>query len=145
MEAGQRHRSKNTMFWRADQALKALGREQRWIDFHRACGRDGLFFDDIDPINDKPLNDVTDAMRGAGYQATAFSISKDKNGFLIQEFRGRGKGQGPIAAVIAAYHDAIERGHAVTRSLESILLNDTPEPTPPAATEVDDDFLELIG
>lgn len=118
------------MFWRADEKLKALARDPRWAAFHRACGSEGLFFDDIDPINDEPLKDVTDKMRGRGYQAIAFRIGKDKGGHLIQEFRGRGTGQGPVEAVIAAYHDTIERGDTVTRGHEAILLSEKIEALP---------------
>lgn len=142
MQAGQRHRPKNTMFWRADERLKVLGRDPRWCAFHRACGKEGLFFDDIDPINDEPHKDVTDKMRGRGYQAIAFRVDKDRGGFLISVFSGSGTGQGPVEAVIAAYRDAIERGDTVTTGLESILLTETPQPAP---APVEDDFMELIG
>lgn len=136
-QPAERHRSKNTMFWRVDQKLKALYRDPRWVAFHRACGKEGLFFDDIDPINDNPKVDVTDKMRGRGYQAIAFRIGKDRGGFLIQELCGRGTGQTPVDAVISAYRDAIERGDAVPPGLESILL---------APEKGDDDILmELIG
>jgi hypothetical protein len=142
MQTGQRHRSKNTMFWRADEKLKALLRDPRWVAFHRACGREGLFFDDIDPINDDYSKEaVTDKMRGRGYQAIAFRVGKDKGGFDIQEFRGRGTGQGPVEAVIAAYQNAIERGDPVSHGLEEILLKNVSETTPPR----EDDYMELIG
>lgn len=118
------YRAKNTMFWRADAKLAELGRDQRWIDFHRACGRDGLFFDDIDPVNDKPQKDVTDAMRGGGYTAVAVRTAKDSKGFWIQNFVARGKGQDPIAAVIDAYRTAIAAGDPVKAGHEAIF---TPE------------------
>jgi hypothetical protein len=125
------------MFWRKDTLVSACFRDQRFVDFNRACGRDGLFFDDLDPINDtKPLKDVPDSARGAGYQCIAFRAEKDR-GFFIQVFRGRGTGKGPIEATIAAYHDAIERGDPVTRGLEEILLHEEA----PAAFDV----MGLIG
>lgn len=132
------------MFWRADERLVALGRDPRWAAFHRACGRDGLFFDDIDPLNDDITKDVTDKMRGRGYQAVAFRVDKDRGGFLISVFCGRGTGQGPVEAVIAAYRDAIERGDPVTRGHEVILLED---PAGVQTLVVPDlsDINELIG
>lgn len=157
MAAGQRHVSKNTMFWRADEKLKALMRDPRWPAFHRACGREGLFFDDIDPINDKPHKDVTDAMRGGGYQAVAFRAEKDRSGSYISVFCGRGTGQGPVDAVIAAYQDAIKRGDPVAHGHETILtaevaavapdaidavLEQLPPPPPPTD---DINIEELIG
>jgi hypothetical protein len=120
MQVGDRYKAKNTMFWRADEKLAALARDQRWIDFHRACGRDGLFFDDIDPVNDDPKKDVTDRMRGRGYTAIAFRIDKDGRGFLIQRFVARGKGEDPVAAVIDTYKNAIAAGDAVTPGHEQI-------------------------
>lgn len=141
------------MFWRADDKLAALMRDPRWVGFHRACGKDGLFFDDIDPVNDKPLKDVTDAMRGAGYQAVAFRVEKDERGYLIQAFRGRGVGADPVAAVLAAYRAAIADGDPVTPGLESILSGepdaaqmerDAERFVPMTATE-EIDIEDLIG
>jgi hypothetical protein len=126
-----RHHSKNTMFWRADEHLKALSRDDRWTGFHRACGRSGLFYDDIDPINDKPMKDVTDAMRGAGYQAIAFRIEPG----YVQRFVSRGTGADAVAAVADAYARAVAAGDPVERGLEDILTRQ------PAA----DPFMELIG
>jgi hypothetical protein len=81
-------------------------------------------------------------MRGRGYQAIACRISEDKGGFYIQLFRGRGTGQGPVEAVIAAYRDAIERGDPVSHGLEEILTAEKVEPLPaPGLGEID----ALIG
>lgn len=110
-----------TLFWRADEQLKALGRNQHWIDFHRACGSEGLFFDDIKQVS-------------RGYQATAFRVVRDR-----MEFSGRGTGAGPVEAVIAAYRDAIERGDAVSQGHDTILLavDAVVEPPPADAGEIE--------
>jgi len=132
MKPGDRFRSRNTMFWRADEKLEAIGRERRWIDFHRACGAQGLFFDDIDPVNDDPKKDVTDRMRGRGYQAVAFRVGKDKGGHFIQLFVARGIGSDPVEAVLAAYRAAIEAGDPVTHGLDTILRQSvSPTSSPP--------------
>jgi hypothetical protein len=131
------------MFWRADSALKALSRDRRWTDFHRACGRCGLFFDDIDPINDKPLKDVTDQMRGRGYSAVAFRASQDRGGFYIQVLVARGTGADPVAAVRDAYRRAIEAGDPVQHGLDAI-FDGAEYPQPAVATE-EIDILGLIG
>jgi hypothetical protein len=150
MVAGERWRSRNRMFWRKDGLVAACFRDKRFVDFNRACGRDGLFFDDLDPINEDKKKkedhaDVTDKLRGGGYQCIAFRADRDPRGFFIQVFCGRGTGQGPIEATLAAYRDAIERGDPVTRGLESILLAEpSPQPTSEAAP-LEDDFMELIG
>jgi hypothetical protein len=136
MKPGERYRAKNTMFWRADERLKTLSREQRWIDFHRACGRDGLFFDDIDPVNDNPKADVTDKMRGRGYQAVAFRADKDARGFFIQRFVARGVGPDPVAAVLSAYDCAVAAADPVTQGLGEILTSQAAAADP---------LLEMIG
>lgn len=147
-QPGERYRPKNTMFWRADQRLKTLQRDQRWVDFHRACGRCGLFFDDIDPVNDKPTQDVTDKMRAGGYRAVSFRASQDRAGNYMQVFVSRGTGKDPVDAVLSTYRAAVESGDPVARGLESMfdgppraLGEPEREPAPTAAV----DIMELIG
>lgn len=136
LKPGDRYRAKNTMFWRADAALKRLERDQRWIDFMRACGRCGLFFDDVDPVNDRRNADVTDAMRGKGYTAVSFRASQDRGGFYTQVFVSQGRGADPIAAVLDAYRQAIAAGDAVQPGLEAIFEGEG-YPAPAAAAEID--------
>jgi hypothetical protein len=136
------HRSKNTMFWRSDALVKSMSRNQRWVDFHRTCGRCGLFFDDIDPIDDDPKKDVTDRMRRRGYQAVAFRVSQDRGGYYCQVFVSRGTGAGPIEAVRDAYDRAVAAGDPVQRGLTEIFDGaDYPQPVSAAAVDV----MELIG
>jgi len=136
-------------FWRQDPLLKTLSRDPRWAAFHRACGQDGLFFDDIakqrpgESTWQRRRREESEILAGerhppsvGAYQAVSYRIKGD----TLQAV-SRGTGQGPVEAVIATYHDAIERGDPVSRGLESILL--TQEPTVPVAGEID--IMELIG
>lgn len=142
MKPGDRIRSKNTMFWRADPHVTAARSDKRWIQFHRACGDCGLFFDDIDPINDNPTKDVPARVRG-GYHAIAFRADRDQRGFFIQRFVSRGTGAGPLEAVLDAYRAAQAAGDSVEPGLERI-FDDAVETLPPAPV-IDQGIAAIIG
>lgn len=141
------------MFWRRDERVEACSRDKRWVDFHRACGRCGLFFDDIDPVNDKGDRDVTERMRSRGYQAVAFRADRDPRGFYIQRFVSRGRGAGPVEAVLDAYRAAIAAGDSVEHGLDGLFVEALPTPdlAPVAAviaateTDIGIDIDGLIG
>jgi hypothetical protein len=109
------HRSRNTMFWRRDERVHAASKHPGWATFHRACGKAGLFFDDIDPIG-----------RGSDYGAVTFRVEQNRRGLLIRYLVANGRGNGPIPAVIDAYRNSIDAGFAVPAGLEA-LLADAPE------------------
>ena len=143
------HSSRNSMFWRRDEFVAEAAKHPGWASFHRACGRHGLFFDDIDPIGDDGKHDVTRRPR-KGYGAVAFRIDGGRS-FQV----AKGRGDGPIAAVIDTYHNSIAAGFdvpagldvvfdAVTASVEFLPVPDITDVID-AIAQVEADIMALIG
>lgn len=126
----QPHRSRNTMFWRRDPFVAEASKHPGWNQFHRECGKAGLFFDDVDPVGDDG-KDVTRRPK-RGYSAVAFRVEDGRYRYVVAQ----GRGEGPIAAVIAAYRAAIDEGFAAPAGLDAI-FDDTPTGADP--------LMDLIG
>lgn len=128
--------SKNTMFYTHDTALEALHRVPSWVQFHKQCGVQGLFFDDIEK----------EGRRGA-YSAVSFRLEK-RDGF-IRYLVARGKGADPIAAVLDTFENSIAAGFPVTPELRNLF----DAPAAPDSVDYDDilggetpiDYEDILG
>lgn len=139
MAEAARHVAK---FWRPDPQIDAARKHPRWASFHRECGQQGLFFDDIEK-------------QGRGYAAIAFRVEKSGEQWISYRVSS-GTGRGPIEAVLSAFDAALAGGFAVDPTLGGLLTANTPAAPqindldallggaspPPAA---DDELMDLIG
>lgn len=135
------------MFWRKDENVARASRHPNWAAFHRACGAAGLFFDDIDPVDDN-LKDVTNLPR-KGYRAVTFRIERRSYGVDVSHVVSRGRGPDPIAAVIDAYRQALDAGYPVPADLDAMFDTVEPLPVPDLSGLIGpqevDDIAGLIG
>lgn len=119
------------MFYFVDAVLEDARRVEGWRQFHRACGAQGLYFDDIDKVSGK---------RGF-YSAITFRLEERGQGLSKQYLRflvSSGEGKGPIPAVLSAFDAAVAAGFPVDPAHREILV-----PTKPA--QAFDDLDALIG
>lgn len=94
-------------FWRLDQQIEAARKHAGWATFHRECGAQGLFFDDIEK-------------QGRGYSAISFRV--ETRGEYYATFRvSKGTGRSPIDAVLGAFTAAVDAGFAVDPTLGALL------------------------
>lgn len=130
------HHSRNFMFWKGPHpALTAARKQPGWADFHRECGRHGLYFDDIDPA------------QGRGFRATAFRLKRGTEFTRIHVADGRGAT--PIAALLATAAVARANGFPLPEDVDQLLSSapasidvlDVLGDAPPAAV----DPMEILG
>jgi hypothetical protein len=122
--------SKNTLHYHVDKDIEAARRARGWIEFHRACGQQGLFFDDIEK-------------EGRGrYSAISIRVEKHVTAAGSELYHrylvSRGAGKGAIDAVLSAFHAAVAAGFPVDPAHANLF--DAPAATPPVG-----EFDDLIG
>ena len=93
---------KNSCFYMIDKVVEEARKHSGWVSFHRECGREGLYFNDIDKDGRK------------SYTAVAVRVEKDRRGFIIPYLVSRGKGKTPIDAVLDAFNGAVAAGFKVS-------------------------------
>jgi len=123
-------RAVNSMFWFVDKEVEAARKHPGWKQFHRECGKAGLYFDDIE----------RSAGRRSPYTAYAYSLSKSRRGFYQQNLVARGRAPTPNAVVLDCFDKAVAAGFDVDPSLRNLLVGDAV--APPAD---DDEFADILG
>jgi hypothetical protein len=130
-----------THFLRLDQQIEAARKHKNWPAFHRECGAQGLYFDNIEK-------------QGRGYGCISFRL--EKHGDTYQSFRvSTGSGRGVIDAVLSCFDAAVKQGFAVDPTLGG-MLTDTAPPVAPddldallgltePVAESEDELMDLIG
>lgn len=126
-------------FLRLDPQIEDARKHKGWANFHRECGAQGLYFDDI-------------AKAGRGYSAISFRL--EKHGDTYQSFRvSKGTGRTPIDAVLSAFDEAVIGGFAVDSTLYGLLAEAAPQVMPddldmllgePVSVAADE-FMDMIG
>jgi hypothetical protein len=118
------HRSTGALFWRGPPAeVTAARRRPGWAAFHRAAGRHGLFFDDIEPVSSGRR-----AARSGGFRAATFRLERRRSFYL--SFRvSEGRGLGPIEACADALRAAASAGFPVPVELADLLTETAPAPS----------------
>lgn len=127
-----------TRFLRVDAQIETARKHKGWAMFHRECGAQGLFFDNIEK-------------QGRGYGALSFRV-ENAGAHYHSYVVSRGTGRGPIDAVIAAFDAAVSAGFPVDPTLGRLLTTETAPlvadldallggPVAPSA----DAFMDLIG
>lgn len=92
MQRNAPHKSRNMVFFRVDPELEKLRKSRDWADFHRLCGAQRLYFDDIEKVSRKE------------WCADAFTI-KTSDIASQQIFLAKGSGE----TVMDAIRDAFEK------------------------------------
>ncbi len=124
--AGELHKPRNAMMWKSDPLIDAARKAPGWSEFHRECGKQWLYFDEIE-------------REGRGYRALAYTARKVSDGFYQRTVVARGMGRGVIDAVLAAFDGAHDAGFHIDYELRALL-----DGSPPPVTGVID-FDDLIG
>jgi hypothetical protein len=119
----------NEMMWRPDENVVAARKLPGWVEFHRTCGRAGLFFD----------NPTRDGRRGK-YTVTAFGVRPVRTGFQHVHFAD-GQGTTVVEALEAAYRAA---GQLVADAEMDLLMGRAADDFS-ALIGGDSDFEDLIG
>jgi len=117
MTAAQQYAPRNTMMWKTDPGVEKARRQFGWREFHKECGRQGLYFDDIEP-------------KGRGYEATAFTLQ----GRFYKVKLVTATGKTPIDACVAAMRAS---GHPLTGDPATLFDE-------PATVDDNDDFDALL-
>lgn len=121
------HVSRNTMMWSADKNVEAARKHAGWAQFHRECGKHGLYFDDIEPCG------------RSRYQALTFRLMGNVS-FRVS----RGEGKTVIAACLDALKAAEVAGFPITGD-PGRLFADAPGPADIMALLDSTDLEELLG
>lgn len=130
--------TRKALFWRGeDPDITAASKLPGWGPFHRACGKQGLFFDRIARIGKSARFEVT-TIRLEPYHGQAETRSYPVS---------TGEGEGVLPACIDALEKAAASGFPVDPANARLLTEGSPRrtfPGAPVAAE-DDDFEGLLG
>ena len=118
---------RNALFYTVDPIIEAARRVPGWSEFHKACGRQGLYFEDIERTGRSRKE----------YGAVATRVEPRRDMYLRYKVAD-GRGDGPIAAVLSAFDAAVAAGFPVDPA-HRLLLDGTPPST------VIDDYEEMFG
>lgn len=119
----------NVMFWFVDKEIEAARRSPGWVEFHRECGKAGLYFDDIERSGG----------RRSAYGAWAYSASKDSRGFYVKHMVARGRAATPIAVTLECFDKAVAAGFPVDPAVRDLLTKSSPALSPY------DEFKDILG
>lgn len=115
------------MLWKTDPAVDAARAAPGWVEFHKECAKDNLFFDHIERDG---------SGRRSPFRLTAFTLVR-KRDHAENVPVAVGRGATPIAALDHAYRAALAAGWQVgsAEPWMVMLLN------PPTAADDFDDIL----
>lgn len=102
------HKPRNAMMWKPDPLIDAARRAPGWSEFHRECGKEWLYFDEIE-------------REGRGYRALCYTARKTAPDFYQRTVVARGQGRGVLDAVLAAFDAAVAAGFPVTVAHRGLL------------------------
>lgn len=99
-------RLKPEMLWKQEPEIEAARKLPGWVEFHRACGRLGFFFDHPERVGGRRSDWVIDC----------FTAVKNRRGLYENVGLSQGRGRTVVDALRAA-HDACDRRTTETAAL----------------------------
>lgn len=116
------------MMWRPDANIDAARKLPGWRDFHRVCGRVGLYFDRMQKA-------------GRGYTCDAFTAHRRRDHYVTEKL-ATGRGVSVVASVEAAYRASGRQTPETGAALDVLLGRDDDFDT--LLVVSDNDFEEML-
>lgn len=82
---------KAELYWRPDPLIDAARSLAEWLPFHKACGREGVYFDHMERA------------AGGKYRCNAFSLKKVNPDLYRSILLAQGEGAGVLGSIADAY------------------------------------------